>query len=195
MLSRAPADARERTLVEQPGGAGDGGQRPQRRARRALALLATMACALASLATSKPGKEVSAEMEHAVVLSEQTPKLSFRYRAFAPAMYDLSVGVTGRWRGEGPPTPVIVRMVPDDPKLPKMERRIFADRDAAAGAVPQGTLTDLFPGVCFRCEARYRVELELDGEPREVEIDWSTKIRSDVGNGEEDQVVVGIEIP
>jgi hypothetical protein len=163
--------------------------------RRVSALVLTAACGLATLATSQPRNEATAELEHGVELTPATPKLSFRFTAFAPRRYELSVGVTGRWRGDGPPTPVIVRMLPDDPKLPKMERRIFVDRDAAAGTVPQGTLTDLFPGICYGCEARYRVELELDGEPRRVEIDWSTKIRADVGKGEEKQVTVVLDIP
>ncbi len=159
------------------------------------ALLATALAALASLATSEPRHEVKAGFEHTVVLSKSTPSLDFKFTAHSPKSYDLSVAVTGRWKGDGPPTPVIVRMVPTDSALPTMERRIFADRDAASGTVPQGTLTDTFRNVCHGCTARYEVELILDGPPRKVEVEWSTLIRSDVRKSQKTMVGIALDTP
>ena len=166
----------------------------RRRPKRA-ALFATALAGLASLATSEPRIEVKAGFEHTVTLSKSTPSLDFRFTAHSPRVIDLSIAVTGRWRGAGPPTPVIVRLEPDDPALPTMERRIFADRDAAAGTVPQGTLTDRFTNICNGCRARYEVELILDGPPREVEVEWSTLITSHVPKRERKKVGIALDMP
>ncbi len=162
--------------------------------RRAAPAVTALA-ALASLATSEPRIEVKAGFEHTVTLSKSTPSLDFRFTAHSPKVIDLSVAATGRWRGAGPPTPVIVRLVPDDPALPTMERRIFADRDAAPGTIPQGTLTDRFTNVCHGCSARYEVELILDGPPREVEVEWSSLITSHVPKRQRTKVGIALDSP